>query len=86
MSDDIHEALTAIFARVFRRQDLVLTRELTAAEVPGWDSFRYVSLIMATEERFAIKFSDEDIDALKNVGDLMDAVARKRGGGGARAT
>jgi len=56
----------------------VLTRELTAAQVPGWDSFRYVSLIMATEERFHIKFTDDDIDGLKNVGDLMDAVARKR--------
>jgi acyl carrier protein len=81
MSDDIHAALTAIFAKVFRREDLVLTRELTAAQVPGWDSFRYVSLIMATEERFHIKFTDDDIDDLKNVGDLMDAVARKRAEG-----
>jgi acyl carrier protein len=75
---DIEAGVQAIFASVFRRQDIVLTPELTAADVPGWDSFRYVSLIMAIEERFAIQFSDADIDGLKNVGDLLSAVARKR--------
>jgi len=75
---DIEAGVQAIFAGVFRRQDIVLTPELTAADVPGWDSFRYVSLIMAIEERFAIQFSDADIDGLKNVGDLLSAVARKR--------
>ena len=79
MSEAIQSALQSIFRQVFKRPDLVLTRELTAADVPGWDSFRYVSIIMATEERFGIKFTDQDIENLKDVGDLIDAVARKDG-------
>ena len=75
---DVATGVQAIFASVFRRQDIVLTPELTAADVPGWDSFRYVSLIMAIEKQFAIEFSDADIESLRNVGDLLTAVARKR--------
>jgi acyl carrier protein len=74
---DIAHEMQGIFETVFRRKDIVVRRDLTAADVPGWDSFRYVSLIMDIEEHFNIKFTDEEIDALKNVGDLIDAVARR---------
>ena len=75
--EDIRGGVQAIFAAIFRRPDLVLTPALTAADVPGWDSFRYVSIIMAVEERFAIQLSDADIDGLKTVGDLFEVIAAK---------
>jgi acyl carrier protein len=75
--EDIERELQPIFATVFRRPDIVVRPAHTAADVPGWDSFRYVSLIMAIEERFGIKFSDGDIDELQNVGDLIDAIGRR---------
>jgi acyl carrier protein len=74
---DIAHEVQGIFATVFRHKDIVVRPDLTAADVPGWDSFRYVSLIMAIEGHFSIKFSDGDIDELKNVGDLIDAIARR---------
>ena len=75
--DEIYNGLQSIFDSVFRRRDIRLTPELTGADVPGWDSFRYVSIIMATEEYFGIKLLGSDIDDLKNIGDLVHAVARK---------
>jgi len=74
---DITHEIQGIFETVFRRKDIVVRPDLTAADVPGWDSFRYVSLIMDIEEHFSIKFSDEDTDALKSVGYLSDAIARR---------
>ncbi len=74
---DITHEMQGIFETVFRRRDIVVRPDLTAADVPGWDSFRYVSLIMAIEKRFSIEFSDQDIDELENVGDLIDAIARR---------
>jgi acyl carrier protein len=74
---DIYDGLKIIFEATFRRTGMTLTPDMTAADVPGWDSFRFVSLIMGTEERFSIKFSDADLDDLNNVGDLANAVARK---------
>ncbi|HXM24758.1 MAG TPA: acyl carrier protein [Chthoniobacterales bacterium] len=74
---EIYSGLQGIFESVFRRPNFQLTPELTAASVPGWDSFRFVSILVATEEYFGIKFLGPDIDDLKNVGDLARAVARK---------
>jgi len=73
---DIYDGLHGIFAKVFRRNDLKLTPELSAADVPGWDSFRYLSIIMDSEEFFRIKLKRADVDELKNVGDLVKAIAR----------
>jgi len=75
--DGVQSGMQSIFESVFRRTDIEVRPELTAADVPGFDSFRYISIIMATEERFGIKFSDADIDQWHNVGDLMAAVRRK---------
>ena len=74
---EIYAGLQEIFATVFRRDDLVVKPEMKASDVPGWDSFRYVSIIMAAEERFGIRLADADIDGLENVGDLADAIAAK---------
>jgi acyl carrier protein len=79
MSDkDVYAGLQTIFNTVFRRA-VPITPELTARDVPGWDSFRYISIIAATEEHFGIRFLDADIDNLKNVGDLASAVQRRIG-------
>lgn len=74
---DIYDGLRIVFEAAFRRTGMTLTPDMTAADVPGWDSFRYVSLIIGTEELFSIKFNGADLDELNNVGDLANAVARK---------
>jgi len=76
---EIYDGLQSVFNSVFKRHDIKLTPDLTAANVPGWDSFRYISLIMATEEFFGFKFLGSDIDDLKDIGDLARAVARNLG-------
>jgi len=73
---EIYQVLDGIFANVFRRH-IELKPELTAKDVPGWDSFRFVSIIMATEEHFRIKLPPADLDNLANVGDLVHAIARQ---------
>lgn len=72
---EIYAALTVIFRDVFLSDDLVLTPTLNANDVPGWDSFRQIEIIIATEQHFGIKFSTREIDQLANVGDLVAAVA-----------
>jgi acyl carrier protein len=78
MSDDsVYSGLQGVFNTVFRRSDIAVTPQLSARDVPGWDSFRYVSLIAATEEHFGIQLQESDIEDLENVGDLAEAVARR---------
>jgi acyl carrier protein len=79
MTDDakIYEALTDIFNDVFMTDDMKLTPTLSAKDVAGWDSFKQIEIMVSIEERFGIKLNTREIDALKNVGDLADVIARK---------
>lgn len=73
---EITAALAAIFAEVFGR-DIPLRPGLAAKDVAGWDSFKQIEIIMATEERYGIRFSTRDLDRLQTVGDLIAVVAAK---------
>nr|WP_294549154.1 acyl carrier protein [uncultured Rhodopila sp.] len=74
---EIYAALTEIFHDVFMREDLVLNPELTARQVQGWDSFRQIEIIMASEEKWNIKFNTRELDSLRCVGDLAKLVGSK---------
>jgi len=74
---EIYGALTEIFHDVFMRDDLVLTPELSAKDVKGWDSFKQIEIIMATEEKFGIQLNTREIDSLQHVGDLVRVIGSK---------
>ena len=72
-----YEGLNEIFADVFMREGIPLKPETTAKDVDGWNSFKQIEIIMATEEKFGIKFQTRDLDSIKNVGDLVSLIAAK---------
>jgi acyl carrier protein len=74
---EIYAALTEMFHDVFMRSDIVLSPELTAKQVQGWDSFKQIEIIMASEEKWNIKFNTRELDSLRCVGDLATLVATK---------
>ena len=59
------------------RDDMALTPALTAKDVQGWDSFKQIEIIMASEEKFGMKFTTRELDSLQNVGDLARVIAAK---------
>ena len=77
---EIYPALTTIFRDLFLRDDLTLTAELTAKQVQGWDSFKQIEIIMASEEHWKIRFNTRELDALNCVGDLVRTIGAKTGG------
>lgn len=77
---ELYEQLTDIFRDVFMRDDMELTPELTAKDVPGWDSFKQIEIIIAVEEKYGIKFHTRDLDGLHDVGDLARTVLAKTRG------
>ena len=76
-TEAIYAKLTEIFHEVFIRDDLVLTPDLSAKDVEGWNSFKMIEIIMATEERFDVKLSTREVDGLKSVGDLANLLQGK---------
>jgi acyl carrier protein len=73
----VYGKLTEIFQDIFMRDDLTLTPELTAKDVPGWDSFKQIEIIIAIEEAYQIRFRTKDLDNLHNVGDLARTILEK---------
>jgi acyl carrier protein len=73
----IYAELTRIFHDVLDREDLELQPELTARDVPGWDSFAHVNIIVATEMRFGVKFMTAELERLCNVGEFARMIAAK---------
>ena len=74
---DIYDQLTVIFRDTLDDDTLVLTPNLSAADVPEWDSFNHINLIVAIESRFKIKFQTAELEQLHTVGHLADLIAKK---------
>ena len=75
---DLLAQLQPIFQDVFDRRDLTLTRESNAETVEGWDSLAHITLINAIEQEFHVDFALGELESLKNVGDMIDLIERKR--------
>jgi acyl carrier protein len=71
------ETLTTIFRTLFNRRDLVLHPDMTAEDVPGWDSMNHMNLILLIESEFNIRLSAEEMMSLVSVGDLFQVVEQK---------
>ncbi len=74
---EIGAGLASIFREVFDDPSMVLRPELTAKDVPGWDSLKMVMIIMAVEERFGIALRTSEMDALHCVGDFIGLIEAK---------
>lgn len=73
---EIYQALEGVFRDIFD-EPIELKPETSAADVPEWTSFNHVNLVVASETRFGVRFSTADIEALKNVGDLVALIKAK---------
>ena len=73
---EIYTALGEIFQDVFQRE-VPLRPDLTARDVQGWDSFKQIEIVIATEERFAIRLTTRELDSLRSVRDLVRVIATR---------
>lgn len=75
--DDVTARVAATIRAVLGRPDLVVTDDLVAADVDGWDSVAHVELIYAIEEEFDITFAADEILRHEDVGSLRRDVVRQ---------
>ncbi len=71
--------LTVIFRACFDDESIELRPSTTARDIAAWDSAKMVTLILAVEERFAIRMHSREIDALRCVGDWIRILETKIG-------
>jgi acyl carrier protein len=54
-----------------------LAPQLTAKEVPEWDSLLQISILIAVEKTFSIRFRVGEVETTRNVGEFADLIARR---------
>jgi acyl carrier protein len=75
--DDVYAPLNDVFHEIFDDDSIVVTPELTASDIPEWDSLNHIKLMLTVQKVFKIKFSAAEISNLKNVGELADLIRGK---------
>lgn len=73
----VHERLEQLFQTVFNDDELTLRDDMTAADVPGWDSVAHINLMFSIEEAFGVQFAGNQLAEFKNVGELKQFLATK---------
>ena len=74
---DILDELQPIFQDIFEDDKLSITAESNANTVEGWDSLVHITLIFVIEQEFEIKFALGELEAMKNVGDMVELMQIK---------
>ncbi len=75
-TSEVLAKLAPVFREVFDDDGIVLSPEMTARDVDGWDSVANIRLMVTIEGEFRIKFSVGEFQEFRNVGDLAAGVAR----------
>lgn len=74
---NVLKALTQVFHDVFDDDSIVLSPDMTASDIDGWDSQTHVMLTVAAEQRFGIKFRTAELESLRNVGHFAEVISAK---------
>jgi acyl carrier protein len=75
--DNVYDTLTEILRDVLDNNTVVATPELSARDVPEWDSFNHINVVAAAEMKFGVKFRTSEIETLRNIGDFVALIERK---------
>ena len=72
----VKESVNQIAGKILHRTDLDLSGGVTFKQI-GADSLDVVQIIVAIEDKYDIELLDDELQALKNVGDFIALVERK---------
>ena len=74
---ELHERLEGLFREVFDDEQLTLTDETVARDIPKWDSLAHINLMFSIEQEFEVRFNGNELAELKNIGELKTYLASK---------
>jgi len=69
--------LIKVMQKVFDADDLQYDDKLTADDIEEWDSMSHIRFLMAVEKEFGFRFTSDEIDAFKNVGEVLDVAVQR---------
>lgn len=73
---DVIAKLQTIFDNVFL-EPVILTPAISAKDVPEWDSLMHISLMVAVEKEFSVRFRVGEVETTRNVGEFADLILKR---------
>ena len=74
--EDIVAKLTPIAQSMLKDDNLVISDDLSAANVPTWTSLSFMMLLTEIENQFGFKFKMMEILSLRNMGAIIEAIVK----------
>ena len=75
--EEIMEIIRRIFRDVFDDENLEVNDSTNSSDIEDWDSLEHITLVVSMEKEFNLKFDLKEVNALANVGEMADLIARK---------
>ncbi|MCA1416544.1 acyl carrier protein [Bradyrhizobium sp. NBAIM20] len=73
---EILEKMQEVFDGVFLEK-VAAKPDLSAADVEEWDSLMQISLVIAIEQKFRVRFRVGEVEAARNLGEFADLIAKR---------
>ncbi len=75
--EEVFERLNEIFRNNFDDGEIMLSDETSSRDIEDWDSLEQINLVVAIQEAFHVKFNIDEVNAMSNVGEMVDFILRK---------
>ena len=76
---EVFTRLDEVFQDVFDNEEIHVSDETTAEDIEDWDSLEQINLVVAIQDEFKVKFNIDEVNAMKNVGEMVDFILEKMG-------
>jgi acyl carrier protein len=76
-NEEIKKQVNDIFKDVLDNDAIVIQDSTTADDIEEWDSLSHIQLIVGIEKHFKIRFTTAEVTSYKNVGEMIDGIAKK---------
>lgn len=73
---EVMAKLQEVFDGIFLEK-VVAKPELSAADVEEWDSLMQISLVIAIEQKFRVRFRVGEVETARNLGEFADLIAKR---------
>lgn len=75
--EEVYERLNEVFRDVFDDESITVNDNTTANDIEDWDSLEHINLIVAIEKEFDLKFSINEVNNFKCVGDVVNIICKQ---------
>ncbi len=77
--EEVFGIINEIFRDVFDDEELLIGEETNSEDIEDWDSLEHIELVINMEKKFSLKFNIKEVNALENVGQMVDLIMRMKG-------